>query len=107
MQRRSFLAGMLAVAAAPAIVRASSLMPLWVPKKEIIQSSTASRDFIDSIPSANMIALRYMGMDSYDNILKVKAEAGHMYTVFPRLNDGAGEPVRTMVFDGKEWAHLY
>jgi hypothetical protein len=31
MRRRSFLAGLLAGAAAPAIVRAESLMKLWVP----------------------------------------------------------------------------
>ena len=30
--RRLFLGGLLASATAPAIVRASSLMPLWVPK---------------------------------------------------------------------------
>lgn len=32
ISRRLFLGGMLAGTAAPAIVRASSLMPLWVPK---------------------------------------------------------------------------
>lgn len=41
MQRRSFLAGMLAAAAAPAIIRASSLMPVWVPKKEIVHNGLA------------------------------------------------------------------
>lgn len=32
MQRRSFLSGILAAAAAPAIVKADSLMPIWTPK---------------------------------------------------------------------------
>lgn len=32
MNRRGFLGAMLAAGAAPAIVRASSLMPLWVPR---------------------------------------------------------------------------
>lgn len=32
MQRRSFLSGIIAAAAAPAIVKAGSLMPIWVPK---------------------------------------------------------------------------
>lgn len=36
IQRRSFLGSILALAAAPSIVRASSLMPLWVPPKAII-----------------------------------------------------------------------
>jgi hypothetical protein len=35
--RRSFLAGLLAAAAAPAIVRAESLMKLWVPPQDIIR----------------------------------------------------------------------
>ncbi len=33
MQRRSFLAGVLAAGAAPAIVKADSIMKLWVPRK--------------------------------------------------------------------------
>lgn len=32
MQRRSFLSGILAAAAAPAIVKADSLMSIWMPK---------------------------------------------------------------------------
>src|SRR3954469_6278684 len=36
MHRRSFLSAILVGATAPAIVRASSLMPLWVPKQEIV-----------------------------------------------------------------------
>lgn len=36
LERRSFLRAMLAAAAAPAIVRAESLMPLWVPKPQPI-----------------------------------------------------------------------
>ena len=36
MQRRSFLAGIFAGAAAPAIVRASSLMKIWVPPQEVL-----------------------------------------------------------------------
>lgn len=32
MQRRSFLSGILAAAAAPAIVKTNSLMPIWTPK---------------------------------------------------------------------------
>lgn len=35
MNRRSFLAAILAASAAPAIVRASSLMPLWTPPRTI------------------------------------------------------------------------
>lgn len=35
MQRRSFIAGILGAAAAPAIVKADSLMKLWVPEKII------------------------------------------------------------------------
>lgn len=34
MNRRSFLAAILAASAAPAIVRASSLMPLWTPRED-------------------------------------------------------------------------
>ena len=34
--RRSFLAGLVAAAAAPAIVRSESLMKLWVPAQDII-----------------------------------------------------------------------
>ena len=34
--RRGFLTGMLALGAAPAIVRAESLMRLWVPPQEIL-----------------------------------------------------------------------
>lgn len=36
MNRRGFLGAMLAAAAAPAIVKAESLMPIWVPKQELI-----------------------------------------------------------------------
>ena len=32
MDKRSFLTGLLGVSAAPAIVKASSLMPIWTPK---------------------------------------------------------------------------
>lgn len=35
LTRRLFLGGMLAGTAAPAIVRASSLMPIWVPKQDL------------------------------------------------------------------------
>jgi hypothetical protein len=34
--RRGFLAAMLAASAAPAIVSASSLMPIYVPRREIL-----------------------------------------------------------------------
>jgi hypothetical protein len=34
--RRGFLTGMLALGAAPAIVRAASLMPIWVPPQELM-----------------------------------------------------------------------
>lgn len=34
--RRGFLTGMLALGAAPAIVRASSLMSLWVPRQDVL-----------------------------------------------------------------------
>ncbi len=37
MNRRGFLASCLALSAAPAIVRAESLMKLWVPPQEIYQ----------------------------------------------------------------------
>lgn len=36
MKRRDFLKAMVAAAVAPAIVRAESLMPIWVPSQEII-----------------------------------------------------------------------
>ena len=34
--RRGFLTGMLALGATPAIVRASSLMSLWVPRQDVL-----------------------------------------------------------------------
>jgi hypothetical protein len=34
--RRSLIAGVLSFAAAPAIVKPASLMPLWVPKAEVL-----------------------------------------------------------------------
>lgn len=37
--RRGLLAGILAAGAAPAIVRAGSIMPIWVPKAQIISLS--------------------------------------------------------------------
>lgn len=40
MNRRGFLGAMLAAAAAPAIVRASSLMPIYVPPQEILYEDT-------------------------------------------------------------------
>lgn len=46
--RRGFLAGMLAVGAAPAIVRADSLMKIVVPKREIIRISSLSWPDVDS-----------------------------------------------------------
>ena len=45
MQRRSFLAGILAGATAPAIVRASSLMKIWVPPQEIVRLGDVAWDF--------------------------------------------------------------
>ena len=36
VSRRGFLTGMLALGAAPAIVRAASLMRLWVPPQELV-----------------------------------------------------------------------
>jgi len=36
MDRRGFLAGIFATATAPAIVRAESLMKIWVPEQKII-----------------------------------------------------------------------
>jgi|LakMenEpi03Aug12_release.lakeMendotaPanAssembly.Ray.scaffolds.fasta_scaffold2345287_1 hypothetical protein len=36
VSRRGFLTGMLALGAAPAIVRAESLMRLWVPPQEVL-----------------------------------------------------------------------
>lgn len=41
MNRRGFLGAMLAAAVAPAFVKAESLMPLWVPSKEIITFDTS------------------------------------------------------------------
>ena len=35
MQRRGFMAAILAAGAAPAFVKAGTLMPLWVPNREI------------------------------------------------------------------------
>jgi hypothetical protein len=37
MDRRGFLRGVLAAGMAPAIVRAGSIMPIWVPKDDLIR----------------------------------------------------------------------
>ena len=52
MQRRSFLGALIAAAAAPAIVRADSLMPLYVPRPpklwgDGIHDDTAALQWLD------------------------------------------------------------
>lgn len=42
--RRGFLAAMLAASAAPAIVRAGSLMPIWVPPQGLVLLSSGLGD---------------------------------------------------------------
>lgn len=44
LTRRGFLGSMLALGAAPAVVRAESLMKLWVPPQEIVLAYTQEYD---------------------------------------------------------------
>lgn len=37
MNRRSFIGSVIALSAAPSIVRASSLMPIWVPRSSLLE----------------------------------------------------------------------
>jgi len=50
MIRRHFLQGMLAACSAPAIVRAESIMRIWVPPQGVVNSSQAQENY-DDIPA--------------------------------------------------------
>ncbi len=101
MKRRSFLAGLIVAASAPAIVRASSMMPLWVPKKEIVLEGIAPLDPAGRLPESSLQAIQYRGCATREQILQFKPEAGHMYTV-----TNSPRPL-TMLSDGKEWLDLF
>ena len=53
MNRRGFLGSILALGAAPAIVRAESLMTLWVPSQEVVEL-----DYIAALERSIAIASR-------------------------------------------------
>lgn len=59
MKRRSFLAGMLGAAIAPAIVRSESLMKIYVPKEDIITLNFRVGDHVN----------RWQGMRSPNRII--------------------------------------
>jgi hypothetical protein len=59
MDRRGFLAALLAASVAPAYVRASSLMPIVVPSKEIILPHLAI-NFPNAIPGSEYTFSMYM-----------------------------------------------
>ena len=55
--RRSFLASILALGAAPAIVRPASLMPIWTPPKDIFDAAWVNWDPALTEGSLTRIAL--------------------------------------------------
>lgn len=50
LSRRGFLTGMLALGAAPAIVRAENLMRLWVPPQELTIGRYEGFNFYEALP---------------------------------------------------------
>jgi hypothetical protein len=65
MDRRGFLAALLAASVAPAYVRASSLMPLLIPSKEIILPHLAI-NFPNATPGAEYTFSMYMKANGND-----------------------------------------
>lgn len=61
MKRRGFLQAMLAAAAAPAIVKAETLMKIMVPKQELILPKQFGRGMTSVI--AHIDEFPYLGMD--------------------------------------------
>lgn len=60
--RRGFLTGMLALGAAPAIVRAESLMRIWVPRQEVLTLDMI-RALRDRLMQDRWTAPFYVAMD--------------------------------------------
>jgi hypothetical protein len=67
MQRRGFLAAMLASGMAPAIVRADSLMRLFVPSRGLILPSTQILGFELVDPATNTWRITGSGTDTFDS----------------------------------------
>ena len=92
LPRRAFLAGLGAVIAAPAIVRADSLMKL--PRPEIIRSPAIPVAIFDSgWPQVGSIA---MGIDPAQPLLKMNGER-------VAAGDLRAGTLCVMVYDGARW----
>lgn len=70
LTRRGFLKTCLALAAAPAVVRAESLMKLWVPPQELI------------VPAQELASAQFMAM-------QIEAEHGGRYIASALVNTGS------------------
>lgn len=85
MERRSFLAGLLAAAAAPAIVRAGSLMPvrrpIWTPQAEIRLILQHSDDGVVWSDSSSVLAEGFPWSETRH--WRVRAESPHEVTHSP------------------------
>ena len=88
IERRGFLSALLAAAAAPAFVKASSLMPILVPNKELILPSV-SMTLDDAIPNSEYTFSMYMKSNSTNNqwiriVRTMRADAnGQVKAVIP------------------------
>ena len=78
MSRRGFLAALLASAVAPAYVKASSLMPILVPNRELILPSLAI-NFPEAIPGGEYTFSMYMKVkgNEWERVVKKMVADDH------------------------------
>lgn len=87
MNRRGFLTGILALGAAPAIVRAESLMKIWTPPKELILPTLDIT--IDNIVAGGVYKFSYHIKNkdgAWDHVIQRIGSAGTTKIPLPSAN---------------------
>lgn len=81
--RRNFLGGILAFGAAPAIVKSSSLMKIWVPPQELFVFEPVT---VEKIAPFTATELQFQNNQYIDNLAKsIKISNRVFIEMFPKL----------------------